>query len=59
NHHRLPTGAALWPSRELATGTSRSKKKRPGRKNNASAVSINLNYAVDLWGKLADSNREA
>ena len=55
----IASGADLWPSLDLSTRTSRSKDNRPVSYNNASSVSLNLNYEVDLWGKLSDSKREA
>ena len=55
----IATGSALWPSLDLSSRTSRSKGNRPVNYNNASSVSLNLNYEVDLWGKLSDSKREA
>ena len=55
----IATGTALWPSLDLSSRTSRSKGNRPVSYNNASSVSLNLNYEVDLWGKLSDSKREA
>ena len=55
----IVTGSALWPSLDLSSRTSRSKNNRPVSYNNASSVSLNLNYEVDLWGKLSDSKREA
>ncbi len=53
------SGAALWPTLDLSARTSRSKNNRPISYNNASSVSLNLGYEVDLWGKLSDSNRQA
>ena len=45
----IVTGSALWPSLDLSSRTSRSKNNRPVSYNNASSVSLNLNYEVDLW----------
>jgi len=55
----IVSGAALWPTLDLSARTSRSKNNRPISYNNASSVSLNLGYEVDLWGKLSDSNRQA
>ena len=55
----IVSGSALWPSLDLSTRTSRSKDNRPVSYDNASSVSLNLTYEVDLWGKLSDSKREA
>lgn len=55
----IVSGAALWPSLDLSTRTSRSKDNRPVSYDNASSVSLNLTYEVDLWGKLSDAKREA
>ncbi|ALS31969.1 hypothetical protein PTRA_a0633 [Pseudoalteromonas translucida KMM 520] len=55
----IVSGAALWPTLDLSARTSRSKNNRPVSYNNASSVSLNLGYEVDLWGKLSDSNRQA
>ncbi|MBQ4800253.1 TolC family protein [Pseudoalteromonas sp. MMG006] len=55
----IVSGAALWPSLDLSARTSRSKDNRPVSYDNASSVSLDLTYEVDLWGKLSDSKREA
>lgn len=55
----IVSGAALWPTLDLSARTSRSKNNRPISYNNASSVSLNLGYEVDLWGKLSDFNRQA
>jgi len=55
----IVSGAALWPTLDLSARTSRSKDNRPVSYDNASAVSLDLTYEVDLWGKLSDSKREA
>ena len=55
----IVSGAALWPSLDLSTRTSRSKDNRPVSYDNASSASLNLTYEVDLWGKLSDAKREA
>jgi len=40
----IVSGAALWPSLDLSTRTSRSKDNRPISYNNASSVSLDLTY---------------
>lgn len=55
----VAAGAALWPSLDLSTRTSRSKDNRPVNYNNASSASLELGYEVDLWGKLSASERQA
>ncbi|OUS72544.1 RND transporter [Pseudoalteromonas sp. A601] len=55
----VATGAALWPSLDLSTRTSRSKDNRPVSYNNASSADLALSYEVDLWGKLSAAERQA
>lgn len=55
----VASGAALWPSLDLSARTSRNKNNRPVNYNNASSVSLELDYEIDLWGKLSALQRQA
>lgn len=53
----IVAGAALWPSLDISSRVGRTKNNRPVSYNNASAVSLELGYEIDLWGKLSDAKR--
>lgn len=55
----VASGAALWPSLDISARTSRSKDNRPVNYNNASSVSLELGYEIDLWGKISAFERQA
>jgi len=53
------SGSALWPDLDLSAQTRRSKDNRPVSYDNASSVTLELSYEVDVWGKLSDAKRQA
>jgi len=55
----IVSGAALWPSLDISASTRRNKDNRPVSYNNASSVSLDLGYEIDLWGKISAFERQA
>ena len=54
-------GSALWPSLDLALSSSRKKTTSSSSTSYSSSVSLDLSlqYELDLWGKLSDSEQQA
>ena len=55
-------GSDLWPSLDLSLSNSRRKTatdENPATYGNSSTLGLNLQYELDLWGKLSDADRQA
>jgi len=55
----IVSGSSLWPSLDLSLRSGRSKNNNANTISNSSSTDLNLNYELDLWGKLSDADKQA
>lgn len=55
----VQSGADLLPTLDLDLSTERNKRTEPGTISNSSAISLDANYEIDIWGKLSDAQKQA
>lgn len=53
------SGSAFWPSLDLSMRSGRSKNNTLDSYSNSNSLNLNVNYEIDLWGKLSDADQKA
>jgi multidrug efflux system outer membrane protein len=55
----IVSGSTFWPSLDLSMRSGRSKSNNLDTYSNSNALNLNVNYELDLWGKLSDADQKA
>jgi NodT family efflux transporter outer membrane factor (OMF) lipoprotein len=55
----IVAGSAFWPELDLSMRSGRSKNNDASTYSDTNAFNVNIDYEIDLWGKLSDADREA
>ncbi|MCF2858243.1 TolC family protein [Pseudoalteromonas sp. SMS1] len=53
------SGSALWPTLDVSLDSARRKSANSSELSNSHSLNLQLNYELDLWGKLSAEERQA
>lgn len=53
------SGSELWPTLDLSSRSSRSKNNQVDTYASANSLNLNVNYEIDIFGKLSDADKRA